>query len=208
MPVRTRPRSLGGAALGFGLLLMLVSCGSNGVSTSSSAAVSSSPISPSREPVASLVGRWERVNTCRELVAALGRAGLTEMAPTHLTGNGYVPGSAKQLARRVQICRGATPRIHAHFLTEDGLFGSLDWNDEQVDDGTYEIVNDDTFTINDTAFHYRIVGGDTLMLEPVIPTGAVADALEHPDEFSAAAWSVSVAFPGHTWKRVACDGWC
>lgn len=126
------------------------------------------------------------------------------MVPSYVAGQGYVPGSAKQLAKKADVCQGARPRVHAHFFTSEGMFGSLDWNDQQVDDDSYEIVNDDTFTIGDTAFHYEIANGDTLMLEPVIPEAVLAD----PDEFGLAAWSVSVAFPGHTWTRVACDGWC
>jgi hypothetical protein len=69
-------------------------------------------------------------------------------------------------------CAGAVPRTHAHFFTEDGLFGSLDWNGDQVDDGTYELVGDDTFVVSkefpDVTFHY-VIDGDTIAFEPVIP---------------------------------------
>jgi hypothetical protein len=158
--------------------------------------------------VAALVGRWERVNTCQELVDAANQAGLGDIAPTIVAGNGFVPGSPKQLAKRADLCQGAIPRVHAHFFTPEGLFGSLDWNEQQVDDGSYTIVNDNTFKIGDTTFHYEIVNGDTLKLEAVIPKTAVTEALAHPDEFSAAGWSVAVAFQGHRWKRVDCEGWC
>ena len=36
----------------------------------------------------------------------------------------------------------------------------------------------------------------------------VASALANPFEFTDAGWSVSVAYPGETWKRVDCSGWC
>lgn len=192
-----------------GLLIagaVAVACDSN--SPPAPTTVQSPSISPSTESVAALVGRWERVNTCQELVDELNQAGLGKMAPTIVAGNGFVPGSANQLAKRADLCQGAKPRVHAHFFTPEGLFGSLDWNEQQVDDGAYTIINDNTFKIGDTTFHYEIVNDDTLMLEPVIPKAAVTEALAHPDEFSAAGWSVSVAFQGHPWKRVNCEGWC
>jgi hypothetical protein len=194
-----------------GLLVVVavaVACDSNGSSAPAPPTVQSPSTSPSAEPVAALVGRWERVITCQELVDELNQAGLGDIAPTIVAGNGFVPGSAKQLAKKADLCEGATPRVHAHFFTPEGLFGSLDWNEQQVDDGTYTIINDKTFKIGDTTFHYEIVNGDTLMLEPVIPRAAVTEALAHPDEFSDAGWSVSVALQGHPWKRVDCEGWC
>jgi hypothetical protein len=193
--------------IGFLAVVIAVACGSNDPTPAPSVAESPST-SPSAEPVAPLVGRWERVNTCQEHVEVLRKAGLEEIAPTMVAGNGYVPGTPQQLARRADLCKGAKPRVHAHFFTADGRFGSLDWNDEPVDDGTYTIVNDTTFQIGDTTFHYEIINGDTLMLEPVVPKKAKAEALADPEEFSVAGWSVSVAFEGHPWKRVDCEGWC
>jgi hypothetical protein len=77
-----------------------------------------------------------------------------------------------------------------------------------VDDGSYTIVSDHTFAIGKTSFHYRITGGDTLALDPVIPAASRRQALAHPDEFSDAAWSVAMAYPGQTWTRVSCSVWC
>jgi hypothetical protein len=148
------------------------------------------------------------VTTCQELVEAISAEGMEALVPFALAGNGLVPGSAQQLAQRTDICKGGTPRVHSHFFSEDGSFGSVDWNNEQVDDGLYEIVNDDTFVIGDTTFHFRFVGHDTIKFDPVIPDASRREALAHPQEFSAAVWSVAVAFPGHTWKRVNCSGWC
>jgi hypothetical protein len=45
----------------------------------------------------------------------------------------------------------------------------------------------------DVTFHYAIEG-DGITFEPVIPECS-------PDCFEA-AWSVSVAYPGETWRRV------
>jgi hypothetical protein len=167
------------------------------------------PTSASPSPTPALVGRWERVTTCEELVEALDQAGLGATAAAMLAGNGLVPGSPKQLAQKADICQGAVSREHSHFFTASGQFGSVDYNDEQVDDGPYEILDDDTVRIGETDFRFRITdGGQTLALEPVIEPSAKREALEQPLEFSGAGWSVAVAFPGHTWERVDCDGWC
>ena len=57
-------------------------------------------------------------------------------------------------------------------------------------------------------YRYRIVGGNKLTLEPVIPARSKRKALANPLEFGPAAHSAAVAYTGHTWKRVACAGWC
>ncbi len=146
-----------------------------------------------------LAGTWERETRCEELVEAFTEAGLDQWILEGVTGNAFVPGvrTPDEIADPEDPCEGAVPRTHAHFFTEDGLFGSLDWNGDQVDDGTYELVGDDTFVVSkefpDVTFHYAI-DGDSITFEPVIPECS-------PDCFEA-AWSVSVAYPGETWVRV------
>ena len=87
------------------------------------------------------VGRWSRVTTCSEIVAMLKKAGLGAMAPAMLAGNGLVSGTPQQIAKKPNICAGARPRVHYHYFTEDGRFGSLDWNEEPVDEGHYRVVD-------------------------------------------------------------------
>jgi hypothetical protein len=154
---------------------------------------------------------WERETTCEDMVAAYKSEGMEELAPTALAGNGLVPGSAEELAQKGDLCDSAKTRLHAHFFSEDGSFGSLDWNGEQVDDGIYEIIDDDTVRIGPPGegadFHFT-VEGDTLTLDPVISADAKRDALKDPLEFSPTLWSVSVAFGGLPWQRGDCGGWC
>jgi len=190
---------------------LCVSCGS-GESPGSQTEPSDTPAEPtsaSPSPIPALVGRWERVTTCRDMVQALEGEGLGALAPAMLAGNGLVAGSPKQIAQRDDPCKGAVPREHSHFFTASGEFGSVDYNNQQVDDGPYEIVDNDTVRIAETNFGYRIRGGgQTLTLEPAIARSDKREALEQPLEFSGAGWSVAVAFPGYTWERVDCDGWC
>jgi hypothetical protein len=154
-----------------------------------------------------LVGRWERVTTCQELLSAVTKAGLRKTAPAMLSGNGFVPGTPKQLAAKADICKGAVPRRHSHFFTAAGQFGSVDYNGQQVDDGSYRILDARTVRINEGKFRFRITGRK-LRLEPVISAAARRKALAQPLQFSTAGWQVAVAFPGHAWKRVPCAQWC
>lgn len=150
------------------------------------------PSSSATPEVSPLVGEWKRVTKCHELVRLLEANGLGERAPQAIEGNGWVGGTLEQLARKDDPCEGAVSREHSHFFTEFGTFGSLDWRGEQVDAGTYEIVDDRTFTIGDATFHFDIEG-DTIRFEPVLP-----------DECAGfdCVWMLAVASPGHDWKRV------
>ena len=160
------------------------------------------PASPTPDATGAeaIVGTWERENTCQETVSALRDAGLDRWVLEMVAGNGFVPGvtTPEQIADPQDPCAGAVPREHSHFFTEEGAFGSTDWNGEPVDDGTYDVPEDGTLVISkefpDVTFHYAI-NGDTIMFEPEIPACS-------PDCFEA-AWSVAMALPGETWHRVA-----
>ena len=192
-------------------------CSSNS-STPQPSGTSRSPVtSPTGTAVAGLVGRWERVVTCQELVSELGKAGLGPLAPyawlgqTSSTGlSSYAAGNPKPT--KAHPCTGALNRAHSHFFSQSGQFGSLDWLGGQVDNGPYRILSNNTVDIGSppiaAAFHYRILHGDTLMLSPVLTKAMLRQALAHPQKFSAAFWAVSVAYAGSTWKRVPCQAWC
>ena len=122
------------------------------------------------------VGRWSRVTTCQEIVAMLKKAGLGATAPAMLAGNGLVSGTPQQLAKKPNICAGARPRVHYHYFTKDGRFGSLDWNEEPVDEGRYRTVDARTFRIGQALFRYR-VSGNQLALTPVITAAAKRQAV-------------------------------
>jgi hypothetical protein len=60
---------------------------------------------------------------------------------------------------------------------------------------------------NGVKFHFRIRNGDTLMLSPVLSKAMIHKTLADLAKFSDAWWAVSVAYAGHTWKRVPCGQW-
>ena len=189
-------------------------CASNS-STRPPPATSHSPASsPTGKAAVGLVGEWKRVITCQELVSELDKAGLAPLAPyvwlgqTSSTGlSSYAAGSPKPT--KAHPCTGARKRAPSHFFSQSGQFGSLDWLGGQVDNGPYRIINNNTVYIGSpptgATFHYRIVHGDTLTLSPVLTKAMLRKALAHPQKFSAALWAVSVAYAGHTWKRVPCQ---
>ena len=162
-----------------------------------------------------LVGRWERVVTCQEMVAELRKAGLGVTAPYAWLGQTSSTGESSFLHRspkptKAHPCSGAIPRLHSHFFSASGRFGSLDWKGGQVDDGSYQIVNSNTFRIGSPGvkFHFRILHRNMLMLSPVLTSAMVREAVAHPKKFSSAFWAVSVAYAGHPWKRSPCEGRC
>ncbi len=117
--------------------------------------------------------------------------------PEFIAGNGFIPGVTRpdQIANRSSPCKGAVPRKHSHFFTKDRKFGSLDWNGEPVDDGTYRLVSKGTVVISkefpNVTLHYRI-SGRTISFAPVL--------LEGCSTFRC-AWAISMAYPGKSWQR-------
>lgn len=156
-----------------------------------------------------IVGRWQMVRTCQNMVGALQAAGLRPLAP-RVVGDYFPNQTPQQLARKKNLCQGAKPQIHSHFFTADGKFGSLDQRGEQVDDGTYE-VSGSTLKIGNSdvsgAFRFRIQG-KTLMLKPLLTPALKQQALADPLNFHPAGWMVAVAINGRPWNRVACRTWC
>ena len=189
------------ACLTAAFALASTACGSSSPTASPPPPNDDMPASPTpaATDAASLVGTWERETTCQEMVSALRDAGMEDWILEAVAGNGFVPRvtAPEEIADPANPCDGAVPREHSHFFTEDGAFGSLDWNGAPVDDGTYEVPQDGTLVISkefpDVTFHFAI-NGDSIMFEPEIPACA-------PTCFEA-AWSVMVALPGETWQRV------
>jgi hypothetical protein len=154
----------------------------------------------------SIVGRWQQSHTCDQLVSALNTLGLGSIAPG-VVGDYFPDQTAEELAAKPDICSGALPQVHSHFFTASGVFGSLDQFKSQVDDGTYVIVDSNTFMIGDATFNYSI-DRNHLALTPVITDEQRQEALMNPWVFSTAGWMVAVTYPGTMWNRVACQGWC
>jgi hypothetical protein len=121
----------------------------------------------------------------------------------------YVPGATwQQVAER--FCKKPLEDwdvVHYHFFDAAGSFGSLNQNEEPVDDGAYTILDSDTFKIGHSKFRYA-VRGDTLTIDPMITAAQREEAIARPGEFTDAVWMAAVAVPGTTWTRIDCGYWC
>jgi hypothetical protein len=191
--------------------ILLTGCGSHDSKASKSEA-SPSVTRSTKTPVSDIVGRWARVVKCQELTQDLDAVGLGPLTAYAWLGQTSSNGQSSFASGSPQPttthpCTGALPRQHSHFFTSAGQFGSVDWLGGQVDDGQYAVTGDSTLKIGKVTFDYRVVH-NTLRLAPVLTKAMVRKALARPKEFSDAGWAVSVAYPGQTWKRVACGQWC
>ena len=157
-------------------------------------------------PPPSIVGRWQQLHTCQQLVDALTAEGLEALAPV-MVGDYFPDQTLDQLLEKDDLCSGAKPQVHSHFFTAGGSFGSVDQFGNQVDEDRYTVVDPDTLQIGDGTFDFSIqsVG---LQLAPVITDKQRREALRHPEQWSTAGWMVAVAYPGSTWEKVACLRWC
>jgi hypothetical protein len=74
----------------------------------------------------------------------------------------------------------------------------------QVDDDIYKIVDEHSVRIGRVSFRFSIFNNNRLTMTPLLTKAMIRQALAHPKD-SPAFWAVSVAYAGHTWKRVPCS---
>lgn len=170
------------------------------VDAATPAASSATSPSASSSPVAAnpLVGEWMGLQSCEIFVEVLTAAGYPETIPDTVVGNGLIPNvtDSTKLADPAHPCEGAVEFPHSHSFTADGKFASWDGTHQQVDDGPYAIVDDDTLTIGNATFTYAIEGNTLLLTPDMAPNPADRDpAIDWQ-------WAATVALAGHPWTRV------
>ena len=187
-------------------LLGLAACGPSAVATDEAGRSTADSTSTSTAaPTPALIGRWMQVHTCDQLVAALRDAGLGAVVPGAI-GDFFPTATFEELAAKSDPCSGARPQRHDHFFDAAGAFGSIDQLDQQVDDGAWTLEHG-VLRIGEGAWRVSIDGGK-LSLEPIVSKQQIRWALAHPKRWSPASWIIAVSYPGSTWQRVPCDGWC
>ena len=144
-----------------------------------------------------LVGLWRGEHDCEGIAEALADAGFDEpVIIENVVGNGLIPGvtSPADIPDVAELCADATVLDHSHEFTADGQFFSYDQDGNEVDFGTYELIDDDTVAIGDQRVEFDFtIDGDHLTLEPKIPAGCA--------EFEC-VWAVMVAMPWGGMDRV------
>ena len=161
--------------------LTMTACGSDDPGDGTSAASSSSEATGSTLDEA-LFGEWVTVNECQPYVDALSEAGLEEFAAVDSARDHH-----RKPAKMIGIgagkdpsdpCKEAQAAEHSHTLDQFGKFTSHDASGEKVDFGTYEIIDEDTFTLSRIPFETLVdynVDGDTATFEVVLPECAEDD---------------------------------
>jgi hypothetical protein len=193
------------------LVFVVAGCGADDTTTGGDAAPATTAATTDASSGvvhSAIVGRWERVHECGELVAALDEAGLGAAAPAIVAGDYFPDISVAEVAAKGELCEGAKAMVHSHFFDASGRFGSLDENENQVDEGRYEVIDSRTIGLGPgVEFNFQIEG-DTLTLSPVLSEGMVEEALANPLEIADAVRAIAVAYPGQEWRRVPCNTRC
>jgi hypothetical protein len=198
---------------GFSLAVALAACG--GASSGGEAAPASPTPSTSSSAIPAIVGQWATQRDCQALHQALVKDGLGNAAAP-VVQDYFQSSTPQKLAEKRDICAGAGPAVvHSHFFTATGNFGSLDENEQQVDDGTFSARSPDLYicdsgvpscTPTNANGHFRYsISNNKLRLTPIITQKQRQKALAHPFDFSQAGWMVAVAYPGHVWTRTGCS---
>jgi hypothetical protein len=183
-----------------GLAIALCACTAP-VAPSVSPAMTPAADEASAEPSATtspIVGVWRGEHQCEGIAEALADAGFSESVIIEtVVGNELIPAAPDDITDMTAVCEDATVLEHSHEFTADGQFFSYNQDGEEVDFGTYELVDDDTLTIGapdreGVTFDFAIEG-DHLTLEPQLPAGCTQFECQ---------WAVMVAMPWSGMERV------
>jgi hypothetical protein len=145
-----------------------------------------------------IVGVWQGEHECLGIAEALTQAGFDEQVVVeNLVGNGVLLAAPEDLSDLSAACAEAVAIPHSHEFTSDGQFFSYDGEGNEVDFGTYELVDEETLSIGapdrpGVTFDYSI-SGDELRLEPQLEPGCL--------EFEC-QWALMVAMPWTQMERV------
>jgi hypothetical protein len=184
------------------LAIFAAACAAPGDAGSSSAAsvAASASEAVSAEPSAAaapIVGMWRGEHDCEGIAGALTAAGFDETVIIEaVVGEGLIPGvtSPADIPDLAELCADAMVLEHSHEFTADGQFFSFDQDGNEVDFGTYELVDDDTVAIGDQRVEFDFtIEGDHLTLEPQVEPGCLAFECQ---------WAVMVAMPWSGMDRV------
>jgi hypothetical protein len=182
------------------LAIAVVACAAPGAPSAprtNPAASGEASVEPSAIPSA-IVGVWRGEHDCDGIAESLTNAGFSESVIIEtVVGNELVPAAPDDISDIAALCEDATVLEHSHEFTADGQFFSYNQDGDEVDFGTYELVDDDTLTIGapdrgDVTFDFAIEGGH-LTLEPQLEEGCLTFECQ---------WAVMVAMPWSGMERV------
>ena len=142
---------------------------------------------------------WRGEHDCDGIAEALANAGFSDSVIIEtVVGNELVSAARDDISDMTALCEAATVVEHSHEFTADGQFFSYNQDGDEVDFGTYEVVDDDTLTIGGsdregvTTFDFAIEG-DHLTLEPQLEEGCLTFECQ---------WAMMVAMPWSGMERI------
>lgn len=168
----------------------------------SAAATASAPPGPAGTPTGAITGTWTRLQSCEEQLAAFKSAGLDDQAGTMVVGNWV--GEDETRAPGDECAGARPPEEHSHFFTTTGMFGSIDANGVQVDDGDYLLVDGDTLAFPSHAQEFGYAGQilvDFAVIETTATFQVVLPASCEGTCRVAYGWAMSAFFGPKEWTR-------
>ena len=142
---------------------------------------------------------WQGVHDCEGIAEALADAGFSAAVIVEtIVGNGLLSSlPPDELSDVAAACQESTPLEHSHEFTADGQFFSYDQDGQEVDFGTWELVDEDTLVIGapdrpDVEFDFALER-DHLTLTPQLPEGCLDFQCQ---------WALMVAMPWSGMDRV------
>lgn len=156
-----------------------------------------STTSRSTRPVAApIVATWTRVTSCQHFVDAVNNAGLQDYLAEWIVGAGFW--SDTRAIPSPQPCAGTPRQVeHSHFFRADGTWGSRDEHGAQVDDGTYELIDDHTLGFPLESGNFRVtysISGDSLTITAVSPPTPCNEACRHDHTYLLSAFYTGDSF--------------
>ena len=135
-----------------------------------------------------ILGTWTRVTSCEAFIEALEDAGLEDHIDEWVVNFWHDDPDA---VPSPDPCAGEPNEVaFSHFFLADGQRGALDETGEQVDDGTYTLIDDHTLSLQDFRVTF-VIEGDTMHFTAVIPPEPCDEDCR--DTF---AYLISAYYPG------------
>lgn len=154
--------------------------------------------SASPEATPDIVGEWLRAPTCEELVQALTRDGLEDLAATSVRGLLTTPPNQPAKDAERPCADSAGPVETSRLFLEDGTVSSYDEFGRQVGFGYYGIVDRNAIGFA-LPRQLQDRSPDNVIFRIRVPERCKS----RPGCRKRAAYAIGVLYPGKSWERVS-----
>jgi len=183
--------------LGSFLALAVVTTSCNGLSNGDQE--SSPPFLPSVSPGPDIVGEWMRAPSCEELVRALTRAGLENLAATSVQGLLTTPSDQPAKDPEHPCADAAKPVETSHLFTDDGTISTYDEFGRQVGFDYFGVVDRNTIGFVGFYVNYTIDQRDNVIFRLRVSERCKS----RPACRKRAAYAIRFLYPGKPWEQVS-----